>query len=294
MEEIGDLAAELVERAEEAGVELVVLLKQLLDDRFPDALGGDFGMLLAAAGTDALFGRGLRVDLAQIVGRLAGLARHRGPHLELLDGLVQGHVHDERCGMLEAQVAAGDGRAGCRRRSTGRRHLGQTHEMRPGLGPIHLGAAGQGRSSRVEISRVLFQRQGHAVPRLRRKESSNKLTGEMQACKGRTAAASRRCYFSVWRLAALVIQGGGHLAARDGAHRLKGHAVRRAGPDVADEVDRPVGEQEVGAAGVHAGSIVQVLPVGLLFVPAWMRTKSPAPWPSLPGTALRLNWPWLQ
>ena len=47
VEEVRNLSAELVERAEEAGVELVVLLEQLLDDTFPDLTGENLGVFLA-------------------------------------------------------------------------------------------------------------------------------------------------------------------------------------------------------------------------------------------------------
>src|SRR5262249_16203979 len=50
MEEVRHFPRELVERAEEIGVELVVLLKQPLDDGIPDPLGVDLGKALARRG----------------------------------------------------------------------------------------------------------------------------------------------------------------------------------------------------------------------------------------------------
>ena len=166
VEEVGHLAAELVERSEKAGVELVILLEQLFEDRLPDAVGGDLGMAFAAAGADALVGEQLAVDLAHVLRRLARLARHRRPHLELLDGLVQGVVHDERRRVLEEEFAAGDRQQGAVDVPEDGADLGQADEVRLGLGAVHLRGGRPGQVARVEIGGVLFERQGHVRPLL--------------------------------------------------------------------------------------------------------------------------------
>src|SRR4051794_16838780 len=95
VKKVGHFTAVLVKRSKKSGVELVVLLKKSLDDGLPEAVGGHFGMAFAAAGTDALVGEQLAVNLAHVFGGLSGLARHGSPHLEFLDGLIQSVVHDE-------------------------------------------------------------------------------------------------------------------------------------------------------------------------------------------------------
>src|SRR5262249_44063197 len=89
VEEVGELFAERVEGAEETDVELVILLHELLDDSGPEGLAQDFGETLATAGDVALLDEHLLVDLLEVLGGLPGMAAHRGPHLELLDDLVQ-------------------------------------------------------------------------------------------------------------------------------------------------------------------------------------------------------------
>ena len=73
----------------------------LLQDVLSDAAG-------RALGERALFSEDLRVDLPHVLAGLARLARHRRPHLELLDRLVQGVRHDERLRVLEHEVAERD------------------------------------------------------------------------------------------------------------------------------------------------------------------------------------------
>ena len=100
MKEISDFFAVLVERAEEAGVKFVVFLQELLEDGVPNLVGMQLRVLFAGRGGHALFREYIVVDLAHVFGRLARLARHRRPHLEFLDRLVEGQVHDELLRML--------------------------------------------------------------------------------------------------------------------------------------------------------------------------------------------------
>ena len=121
VEEVGDLAAELVQRPVERGVELVVLLQQPLDDVLPDPLAR------APPGTSRRRCRpsavrsGPACRAPACTRRGSGLAGHRPPHLELLDRLVQGHVHDELGAGARRTARPPGWPAACRRRSTARR-----------------------------------------------------------------------------------------------------------------------------------------------------------------------------
>src|SRR6516165_4850373 len=63
--------------------------------------------------------------------------------------------------MLEHQGTAGDGEEGAVDVPQDGAHLRQARQMWSGLGPLHLGRGRPGQLARVEVSGVLFQRQGH-------------------------------------------------------------------------------------------------------------------------------------
>jgi hypothetical protein len=162
VEEVGDLFGELVERTEEPGVKLVVLLKQLLDQRFPEPLRGDLRIFLAGGWGHAHVAEHALVNIAHVVGGLARLAVHRAPHLEFLDGLVQGDVHDELLRVLEKELARADREQRAVDVPAHHADFRERLDLRPGLDGLRRRRRRPHQVARVQKARVLFQRQRHA------------------------------------------------------------------------------------------------------------------------------------
>jgi len=66
--------------------------------------------------------------------------------------------------VLEAEIAAGDGQECAVHVPENGAHLRQADQMRLGFGAVHRGGRRPGQVARVEVSGVLFEREGHVRP----------------------------------------------------------------------------------------------------------------------------------
>ena len=101
----------------------------------------------------------------QLAGRLTGLAGHRLPHLEFLDHLVQGQVHDKLLRMFPVKFPAESRQEGAVHIPGDRLQPGQARKMRAGFGPMEFRRGGPVQvGPPVQVFGVLVQRQCHAAP----------------------------------------------------------------------------------------------------------------------------------
>jgi hypothetical protein len=185
MKEERDLFDVIAYAAVFGGVELVVLLLQLLDDIVPNLLRLDFRILFAVRGGHFQLIERPVVKLPHVFGRLPRLARHRGPHVELFDRLVEGHLHNQFLRMFENQVSRRDRQEravdvpsdgpNSRQRRSGRLRFHRLRRRRHRPNEV----------SRCQILGILFQRHRHS-----RANSQRGASGQLAFLKSKLAACS--------------------------------------------------------------------------------------------------------
>ena len=82
---------------------------QTIHERFPEPLSRYLGILFTSCRHGLLLIHEILVNLPQVVGGLPGLPRHRTPHLEFLNGLIESHIHDELDRVVKIERAPADG-----------------------------------------------------------------------------------------------------------------------------------------------------------------------------------------